>query len=361
MDDLTELQSRVAAAQERLQQNAEEERRYGLRLNDIVAIVEGSLSRQREDVERLENEVTGLRNEVGSLQATVGRMSAERDEAKTALIQAHAALSAAQTRLGQREVHNEQLRRMLLELLAAIESHKGSAVPDVMRRLEGGIKNLMQEDAAIAAAPAVEAAAEAAPAAAPDMEEEVVEDEVAEIAAAPEPAPAPIPATTGRVAAPARGRILTVVATPAKKVETAGQLALAPEPEPEPEADAIQAAEAEAAVDEEFEEAAVEEAVAEAEPEEIADIAMSEAGAIVADPDEADASEAASAPAAEAATAAPSQKEQELVNALLDAEKRLMEAEALAGAANANSPVAEIIRRISQRTREISDPGAPQA
>ena len=83
MDDLTELQSRVAAAQERLQQNAEEERRYGLRLNDIVAIVEGSLARQREDVERLEGEVTGLRSEVGSLQATVGRMSSERDEAKT--------------------------------------------------------------------------------------------------------------------------------------------------------------------------------------------------------------------------------------------------------------------------------------
>ena len=50
MDDLTELQSRVAAAQERLQQSAEEERRYGLRLNDIVAIVEGSLSRQREEL-----------------------------------------------------------------------------------------------------------------------------------------------------------------------------------------------------------------------------------------------------------------------------------------------------------------------
>ena len=48
MDDLTELQSRVAAAQERLQQSAEEERRYGLRLNDIVSIVEGSLSRQRD-------------------------------------------------------------------------------------------------------------------------------------------------------------------------------------------------------------------------------------------------------------------------------------------------------------------------
>ena len=118
MDDLTELQSRVAAAQERLQQNAEDERRYGLRLNDIVAIVEGSLARQRQDLEKLQGEVTDL-------QTTLGKMSSERDEAKTALIQAHSALSAAQTRLGQREVHNEQLRRMLLELLAAIEIAQG--------------------------------------------------------------------------------------------------------------------------------------------------------------------------------------------------------------------------------------------
>ena len=101
MDDLTELQSRVAAAQERLQQSAEEDRRYGLRLNDIVAIVEGSLARQRQELE-------ALQSEVAQLQATVGRMSSERDEAKTALIQAHNALSAAQTRLGQREVQNEQ-------------------------------------------------------------------------------------------------------------------------------------------------------------------------------------------------------------------------------------------------------------
>src|SRR5688572_22666138 len=161
MDDLTELQSRVAAAQERLQQSAEEERRYGLRLNDIVAIVEGSLARQREELESLKSEVT-------QLQATVGRMSSERDEAKTALIQAHNALSAAQTRLGQREVQNEQLRRMLMELLAAIESHKGSAMPDVMRRLEGGVKTLMQQDVA-------EAVAEPEPAAAPPPAQETVE------------------------------------------------------------------------------------------------------------------------------------------------------------------------------------------
>lgn len=327
MDDLTELQSRVAAAQERLQQSAEEERRYGLRLNDIVAIVEGSLARQREELESLKSEVT-------QLQATVGRMSSERDEAKAALIQAHNALSAAQARLGQREVQNEQLRRMLMELLAAIESHKGSAMPDVMRRLEGGVKTLMQQDAA-------EAVAEPEPAVAPAPTAQTVE--------APPPSPAAIAAAVENVAArtPLRGRILTVVAKPAKMAETTGQLALASKPEiPE-----MQVAE-EAAADEMEADAAAAD-----EPEAVEEIAMSEAGDIVADPTE------ETAPVAEMAAAeapAPSPKEQELVNALLDAEKHLIEAEALAGAANANSPVAEIIRRISQRTREITD-GAPQA
>ncbi len=73
---------------------------------------------------------------------------------------------------------------------------------------------------------------------------------------------------------------------------------------------------------------------------------MSEADDIVTEPD------------AEPAEATP--QEQELVNALLDAERKLIEAEALGGAANANSPVAEIIRRISQRTREINEQ-APQS
>src|ERR1044072_9489351 len=106
MDDLTELQSRVAAAQERLQQSAEEERRYGLRLNDIVSIVEGSLSRQRDEVEKLKGELDKLKGdvdkqkgaaekqkgEVHDLRTTLGKVSGERDEAKGALIQAHTAL-----------------------------------------------------------------------------------------------------------------------------------------------------------------------------------------------------------------------------------------------------------------------------
>lgn len=306
MDDLTELQSRVAAAQERLQQSAEEERRYGLRLNDIVAIVEGSLARQREEVEKLKTEVVELRT-------VLGKMSSERDEAKGALIQAHNALSAAQARLGQREVQNEQLRRMLLELLAAIETRKGTAVPDVVRRLESGIKAIMKEEQA-AQEPAIPSAPDAAP---------------ARVAAA----------------APARGR-LTVVATVSKKNETTGRLALAQQPDSE------EAQLAEAVTEEDFEQPAAE---SESEPEALSDIAMSEAGNLVPEPD----AEPAAAAAAETAAGA-DPKEQELVNALLDAERKLIEAETLGGGANANSPVAEIIRRISQRTREI-DETAPRS
>jgi hypothetical protein len=295
MDDLTELQSRVAAAQERLQQSAEEERRYGLRLNDIVSIVEGSLSRQRDEVEKLKGEVVELRT-------ALGKLSGERDEAKGALIQAHAALSAAQARLGQREVQNEQLRRMLLEMLAAVEGRKPHAVQDVVRRLEGGIQSLIKQE----------------------------HTQEAEIVSATNEGAAPRGAAAPTVA---RGR-LTVVATVAKASETTGRLALAQQPEPE-EAQIV-----EAVAEEDLE------AIAENEPESAADVAMSEAGDIVTEPD------------AEPAEATP--QEQDLVNALLDAERKLIEAEALGGAANANSPVAEIIRRISQRTREINEQ-APQS
>jgi chromosome segregation ATPase len=290
MDDLTELQSRVAAAQERLQQSAEEERRYGLRLNDIVSIVEGSLSRQRDEVEKQKAEIVDLRT-------TLGKLSSERDEAKGALIQAHTALSAAQARLGQREVQNEQLRRMLMELLGAIEGRKGHSVQDTVRRLEGGIQTLMKQE----------------------------HTETAEIAAA---APEASPARPSMAAAPARGR-LTVVATVTKANEIAGQLALATQPASEE---------------------AQEPLTAESEPESLSDVAMNEAGKIVTEPD-------AEAPKTDGAHAP---REQDLVNALLDAERKLIEAEALGGAANANSPVAEIIRRISQRTREINEQ-APQS
>jgi hypothetical protein len=230
---------------------------------------------------------------------------------------------------------------MLMELLAAIESHKGSAMPDVMRRLEGGVKTLMQQDAA---------EAEPEPAAAQGTAQGTAQAPVQGTAEAP-PSPAAIAAAVENVAArtPLRGRILTVVAKPAKMAETTGRLALAPKPE---DAEMLVAEEAVA------DELEADAASLESEPEAIEEIAMSGAGEIVADPAQ---EPEAKAEAKSPETATPSPKEQELVNALLDAEKRLIEAEALASAANANSPVAEIIRRISQRTREITDSGTPRA
>jgi hypothetical protein len=136
-------------------------------------------------------------------------------------------------------------------------------------------------------------------------------------------------------AAPARGR-LTVVATVTKANETTARMAVAKQPVSE------EAQLAAAIAQEDFEEPLA----AESEPESLADVAMGEAGKIVSEP--------------EAADGAGTPQEQDLVNALLDAERKLIEAEALGGAANANSPVAEIIRRISQRTREINEQ-APQA
>jgi DNA repair exonuclease SbcCD ATPase subunit len=307
MDDLTELQSRVAAAQERLQQSAEEERRYGLRLNDIVSIVEGSLSRQREEVEKLKGEVLELRT-------MLGKLSSERDEAKGALIQAHTALSAVQSRLGQREVQNEQLRRMLMELLAAVEGRKPNAVQDVVRRFEGGIQTLIKQ-------------------------EHPQEPEMP--SAAPDAGPSRVQSAPAAV----RGR-LTVVATIAKANETTGQLALAQQAVSEEEQIAHAVAE------ENSKEPLAE---ADSELESLSDVAMSEAGDIVAEPD-AEPSDAE--PSGADKQAAP--QEQDLVNALLDAERKLIEAEALGSAANVNSPVAEIIRRISQRTREINEQ-SPQA
>ena len=330
MDDLTELQSRVAAAQERLQQSAEEERRYGLRLNDIVSIVEGSLSRQRDEVEKLKGEVEKHKSEldkhkgeverqkgevekqkgeVHDLRTTLGKVSGERDEAKGALIQAHTALSAAQARLGQRELQNEQLRRMLMELLAAVEGRKGPVIHDVVRRLEGGIQAMVKQEHA--------------------QEAEIAAAEATSGSSAPRQAQTP-----------PRGR-LTVVATVTKTAETTGQLALAQQPVSE------EAQLAEQVAEEDFEEPVAE---PENEPESLSDVAMSEAGDIVAEPD--------AEPAKTDEPASP--RQQELVNALLDAERKLIEAEALGGAANANSPVAEIIRRISQRTREINEQ-APQS
>jgi hypothetical protein len=106
-------------------------------------------------------------------------------------------------------------------------------------------------------------------------------------------------------------------------------------------------------------------------PEDIAEMSMNGHRDIVTDADEMLANEAISAAAPKTAAEEPEMlapaetqmaasiggngpQDETLVTALLDAEKALIEAGA-SGVANANSPVADIIRRISLRTREFSE------
>jgi hypothetical protein len=102
-------------------------------------------------------------------------------------------------------------------------------------------------------------------------------------------------------------------------------------------------------------------------PEDIAEMSMNGHRDIVTDADEMLANEAIAASAPKTAAEEPDvmasaktladdngPQDETLVSALLDAEKALIEAGA-SGVANANSPVAEIIRRISLRTREFSE------
>src|SRR6185295_18010210 len=111
------------------------------------------------------------------------------------------------------------------------------AVHDVVRRLEGGIQSLIKQ-------------------------EHTQDGEIA-------PAASESHAPRGAAASAVAPRRLTVVATVSKANETSGRLALAPQPEEEQIAEAV--------AEEDFEES-----LAENEPESVADLAMSEAGDIVA-------------------------------------------------------------------------------
>lgn len=138
MDDLQELRSRVEAARERLQKSAEEDRKYGLRLNDIAAIVEGSLSGYRADIERLRAQLDQAATESKTLRT-------ENDAARVALIQAREIANSLQTRVNQRENQNETLRRLLLDLLSAIEADQRPALSDVLRKIEAGAKAMIDQ------------------------------------------------------------------------------------------------------------------------------------------------------------------------------------------------------------------------
>lgn len=387
MDDLDDLQARVAAAQEKLRLNADDQRKYGLRLNDVVTIVEGSLSRQQEEMKRLQDAAVALR--------------LESDAARVAESQAKNLYEAALVRLNQFQAQNEQLRNMVLTLLNVIEGREApSALQAVVQRLESTVieaepaksagaaashaeeaaapddtateevaepeplveQEQPSEDSSPAEETVAETTAEAETAALTDeeeIEELAAEDEV--IAEADDLAPV-AEAAAAQPAAEFEASEITGDATDAAAMSASAEMAEAPIEDP--------AQEMLEAVEEDVEaEGGDIAAAAEDMPEDLGELSMNGHRDFVTDADEivaneADAMEEATLartieakPQAAVAVQPAAQSEHQdetLVTALLDAEKALIEAGA-SGVANANSPVAEIIRRISLRTREFSE------
>ncbi len=174
MDDLAQLQSRVEAARERLGGAEADQRKYGLRLDDLVRIVEGALSRQAEDLKAARIRSASLETEL--------------DDARNAISRQELELAGKETDIARFETQNEQLRTMVMTLLELVEGRNTTPMREAMLRLERGVRHLLSETGATK--PLLNAAAEA-PAAAPSPP------------AAPPPAARPVlvqpPSVQGRV------------------------------------------------------------------------------------------------------------------------------------------------------------------
>ncbi len=131
MDDLAQLQSRVEAARDRLGDVESDQRKYGLRLDDLVRIVEGALSRQSE-------ELKAARIRSASLQT-------ELDDARNALSRTEVDIAARDTDLARLGIQNEQLRTMVMALLELVEGRNVTPMREAMVRLERGVRNLITE------------------------------------------------------------------------------------------------------------------------------------------------------------------------------------------------------------------------
>jgi hypothetical protein len=131
MDDLAQLQSRVEAARDRLGGVEADQKKYGLRLDDLVRIVEGALSRQSE-------ELKASRIRSASLQT-------ELDDARNALSRTEVDLAARETDLTRLQIQNEQLRTMVMSLLELVEGRSSTPMREAMVRLERGVRHLISE------------------------------------------------------------------------------------------------------------------------------------------------------------------------------------------------------------------------
>jgi hypothetical protein len=172
MEDLTQLQSRVEAARERLGGAEADQRKYGLRLDDLVRIVEGALTRQSA-------ELAAVRIRASSLET-------ELDDARNALSRNEVDLAARDTDLVRLNLQNEQLRTMVMTLLDLVEGRNTTPMREALIRLERGVRHLLTETTASVAKP------EAPRAATPPREPE-------RPATAARPVLVPNPSVQGRV------------------------------------------------------------------------------------------------------------------------------------------------------------------
>jgi hypothetical protein len=131
MDDLAQLQSRVEAARDRLGGVEADQRKYGLRLDDLVRIVEGALSRQAEDLKAARIRSASLETEL--------------DDARNAISRQEVELAGKETDLARLESQNEQLRTMVMTLLELVEGRNTTPLREAMVRLERGVRTLLTE------------------------------------------------------------------------------------------------------------------------------------------------------------------------------------------------------------------------
>jgi hypothetical protein len=134
MDDLASLQSRVEAARERLGGVEADQRKYGLRLDDLVRIVEGALSRQSEDLKAARIRSASLETEL--------------DDARNAISRNDVELASKETDIARLESQNEQLRTMVMTLLELVEGRNTTPLREAMVRLERGVRHLLSETSA---------------------------------------------------------------------------------------------------------------------------------------------------------------------------------------------------------------------
>jgi hypothetical protein len=143
MDDLEQLQSRVEAARERLGGVEADQRKYGLRLDDLVRIVEGALSRQSEDLKAARIRSASLETEL--------------DDARNAISRQEVELAGKETDIARLESQNEQLRTMVMTLLELVEGRNTTPLREAMVRLERGVRTLLTEQGSSGAKPILNA------------------------------------------------------------------------------------------------------------------------------------------------------------------------------------------------------------